>query len=199
MLYIFHTLEVPYEKENTMTIYNYSLQKKDGSELSLKAYENKVLIIVNTASKCGFTPQYEGLEKLYKTYKEQGLEIIAVPSNQFAEEEPGSNEDIQHFCKLNYGVSFLVASKADVRDEQALPLFKFLTKEQSFKGFPPAERTEPLKTYLEEHFPHYLTDESIKWNFTKFLINKKGQVVDRFEPVMTPEAMIPAIEKLLTE
>lgn len=182
-----------------MTIYNYSLPKKDGSELSLKAYENKVLIIVNTASKCGFTPQYEELEKLYKTYKEQGLEIIAVPSNQFAEEEPGSNEDIQHFCKLNYGVSFLVASKADVRDEQALPLFKFLTKEQSFKGFPPAERTELLRTYLEEHFPHYLTDDSIKWNFTKFLINKKGQVVDRFEPVMTPEAMIPAIEKLLAE
>ena len=111
-----------------MTVYNYSLLNKAGEEQSLKDFEGKVLVIVNTASKCGFTHQYEALEALYKKYKDQGLEIIAVPSNQFGEEEPGSNSEIQSFCKLNYGVTFPVMEKADVRDESALELFKYMIK-----------------------------------------------------------------------
>ena len=107
-----------------MSVYQFSLPTKSGELQSLKDFEGKVLIIVNTASKCGFTHQYEALEALYKQYKEQGLEIIAVPSNQFGEEEPGSNSEIQSFCKLNYGVTFTVMGKADVRDESALDLFK---------------------------------------------------------------------------
>ena len=111
-----------------MSVYQFSLPTKSGELQSLQTYEGKVLIIVNTASKCGFTHQYEGLEALYKQYKEQGLEIIAVPSNQFGEEEPGSNNEIQSFCKLNYGVTFTVMGKADVRDECALDLFSFITR-----------------------------------------------------------------------
>jgi len=109
-----------------MTVYDYSLLNKAGEEQSLKEFEGKVLVIVNTASKCGFTHQYDGLEALYKKYKDQGLEIIAVPSNQFGEEEPGSNNEIQSFCKLNYGVTFTVMGKSDVRDESALDLFKYM-------------------------------------------------------------------------
>lgn len=111
-----------------MSVYQFSLPTKSGELQSLQTYEGKVLIIVNTASKCGFTHQYEGLEALYKQYKEQGLEIIAVPSNQFGEEEPGSNNEIQSFCKLNYGVTFTVMGKADVRDESALDLFKYMIR-----------------------------------------------------------------------
>ena len=131
-----------------MSVYQFSLPTKSGELQSLQTYEGKVLIIVNTASKCGFTHQYEGLEALYKQYKEQGLEIIAVPSNQFGEEEPGSNNEIQSFCKLNYGVTFTVMGKADVRDESALDLFKYMIREQPFQGFPPSDKTEMLTDYL---------------------------------------------------
>ena len=117
-----------------MSVYQFSLPTKSGELQSLKDFEGKVLIIVNTASKCGFTHQYEALEALYKQYKEQGLEIIAVPSNQFGEEEPGSNSEIQSFCKLNYGVTFTVMGKADVRDESALDLFKYMIREHPFQG-----------------------------------------------------------------
>ena len=131
-----------------MSVYQFSLPIKSGELQSLQTFEGKVLIIVNTASKCGFTHQYEGLEALYKQYKEQGLEIIAVPSNQFGEEEPGSNNEIQSFCKLNYGVTFTVMGKADVRDESALDLFKYMIREQPFQGFPPSDKTEMLTDYL---------------------------------------------------
>ena len=136
-----------------MSVYQFSLPTKSGELQSLQTYEGKVLIIVNTASKCGFTHQYEGLEALYKQYKEQGLEIIAVPSNQFGEEEPGSNNEIQSFCKLNYGVTGID--------------------------------------------PNYLRDDEVKWNFTKFVIDRKGNVVGRFEPVVKPMEMEAFIKKLI--
>ena len=172
-----------------MTVYNYSLLNKAGEEQSLKDFEGKVLVIVNTASKCGFTHQYEALEALYKKYKDQGLEIIAVPSNQFGEEEPGSNSEIQSFCKLNYGVTFPVMGKADVRDESALELFKYMIKEQPFQGFPPSDKTEMLTDYLN--------DDEVKWNFTKFVIDRQGKVVGRFEPVVKPAEMETFIKELL--
>ena len=172
-----------------MTVYNYSLLNKAGEEQSLKDFEGKVLVIVNTASKCGFTHQYEALEALYKKYSDQGLEIIAVPSNQFGEEEPGSNSEIQSFCKLNYGVTFPVMGKADVRDESALELFKYMIKEQPFQGFPPSDKTEMLTDYLN--------DNEVKWNFIKFVIDRKGKVVGRFEPVVKQAEMETFIKELL--
>lgn len=180
-----------------MTVYDYSLLNKAGEEQSLKDFEGKVLIIVNTASKCGFTHQYDGLEALYKKYKDQGLEIIAVPSNQFGEEEPGSNSEIQMFCKLNYGVTFPVMGKADVRGESALDLFKYMIKEQKFQGFPPSDKTEMLTDYLNGIDPNYLNDDEVKWNFTKFIIDRQGKVVGRFEPVVKPAEMEPFINELL--
>ena len=180
-----------------MTVYDYSLLNKAGEEQSLKDFEGKVLVIVNTASKCGFTHQYDGLEALYKKYKDQGLEIIAVPPNQFGEEEPGSNSEIQSFCKVNYRVTFTVMGKSDVRDESALDLFKYMIKEQPFKGFPPSDKTEMLTDYLNDIDPNYLTDDEVKWNFTKFVIDRKGNVVGRFEPVVKPMEMESFIKTLL--
>ena len=180
-----------------MSVYQFSLPTKSGELQSLKDFEGKVLIIVNTASKCGFTHQYEALEALYKQYKEQGLEIIAVPSNQFGEEEPGSNSEIQSFCKLNYGVTFTVMGKADVRDESALDLFKYMIREHPFQGFPASDKTEMLTDYLNGIDPNYLNDVEVKWNFTKFVVDRKGNVVGRFEPVVSPEEMEAFIKELL--
>ena len=180
-----------------MSVYEFSLPTKSGELQSLKDFEGKVLIIVNTASKCGFTHQYEALEALYKKYKEQGLEIIAVPSNQFGEEEPGSNSEIQSFCKLNYGVTFTVMGKADVRDESALDLFKYMIREQPFQGFPPSDKTEMLTDYLNGIDSNYLDDDEVKWNFTKFVIDRQGKVVGRFEPVVKPAEMETFIKELL--
>ena len=180
-----------------MSVYEFSLPTKSGELQSLKDFEGKVLIIVNTASKCGFTHQYEALEALYKKYKEQGLEIIAVPSNQFGEEEPGSNSEIQSFCKLNYGVTFTVMGKADVRDESALDLFKYMIREQPFQGFPPSDKTEMLTDYLNGIDSNYLDDDEVKWNFTKFVVDRQGKVVGRFEPVVKPAEMETFIKELL--
>lgn len=180
-----------------MSVYNYSLINKNGQEQSLKDFEGKVLVIVNTASKCGFTPQYDGLEALYKEYKDQGLEIIAVPSNQFGEQEPGSNEEVQSFCKLNFGVTFPVMAKADVRGENTIDLFKYLTKEQGFKGFPDSELTDMLTGHLNSIDPNYLKDNQVKWNFTKFVVDRKGNVVARFEPMAEPVEMEECIKSLL--
>ena len=182
-----------------MSVYQFSLPTKSGELQSLKDFEGKVLIIVNTASKCGFTHQYEALEALYKQYKEQGLEIIAVPFNQFGEEEPGSNSEIQSFCKLNYGVTFTVMGKADVRDESALDLFKYMIREHPFQGFPASDKTEMLTDYLNGIDPNYLNDDEVKWNFTKFVVDRKGNVVGRFEPVVSPEEMEAFIKELLVQ
>ena len=180
-----------------MSVYEFFLPTKSGELQSLKDFEGKVLIIVNTASKCGFTHQYDGLEALYKKYKDQGLEIIAVPSNQFGEEEPGSNSEIQSFCKLNYGVTFTVMGKADVRDESALDLFKYMIREQPFQGLPPSDKTEMLTDYLNGIDPNYLNDDEVKWNFTKFVIDRQGKVVGRIEPVVKPVEMETFIKELL--
>ena len=181
-----------------MSIYDFEVNTLKGKKVSLKAYEGKVVLIVNTASKCGFTPQYEELEALYKKYKDQGLEILGFPCNQFAEQEPGSAAEITEFCKINYGVTFTIFEKGDVRGENAQPLFKYLTAQKGFKGF---DMKHPiakiLKDALEKNFLEYLEGDSIKWNFTKFLINKKGEVVDRYEPTTTPKEMESAIEALL--
>lgn len=181
-----------------MSIYDFSVTTIEGKETSLADYKGKVIIIVNTASKCGFTPQYEELQTLYNTYAEKGLVILGFPSNQFAEQEPGSNAEVQNFCRLNYGVSFPMFEKTEVRGKNAHPLFVYLTEQAPFKGFDPNHPIAgKLQEVLQEKFPELLEGSSVKWNFTKFLINRQGEVVRRYEPTTTPLAMKGDIEKLL--
>jgi glutathione peroxidase len=181
-----------------MNLYDFELNSIEGKKVSLADYKGRVLIIVNTASKCGFTPQYEELQALYQKYQEQGLDILGFPSNQFAEQEPGSNAEVQNFCQINYGVTFPLFEKIDVRGKEAHPLFHYLTQKAPFKGFdlnhPIGER---LQGILQEKFPEILAGDDIKWNFTKFLIDRQGNVVGRYEPTTSPLSMEKDIEKLL--
>ena len=158
-------------------IYNHSCNDNSGNLQNLSAFEGQALLIVNTASKCGFTPQYNGLQELQEKFKDSGFSVLAFPCNQFGGQEPGSSEEIQEFCTVNYGINFPIFEKVDVKGEDAHPLFKYLTSEK--KGL--------------------LGSESIKWNFTKFLINKEGKPVARFAPNTTPEKISNEIESLLSD
>lgn len=181
-----------------MNVYDFTVKTNRGEEKSLADYKGKVLVIVNTASKCGFTPQYDELQKLYAKYKDKGFEILGFPCNQFAGQEPGTNDEVQNFCRLNYGVTFQLFEKGDVRGENAQPLFKYLTEQKGFAGFDEKHPVAaPLMKALKENFPEYLEGDSIKWNFTKFLIDREGNVVARFEPTTVPSDMAADIEKLL--
>ena len=182
-----------------MSVYDFSAKTNSGEEKSLRDYAGKVLLIVNTASKCGFTPQYKELQELYDKYQDKGLEILGFPCSQFGAQEPGTNSEVQQFCRRNYGVSFQIFEKGDVRGETAQPLFKYLTAEKGFKGFDKEhELSAILMDALKKHYPEYLEDEGIKWNFTKFLIDRQGRVVARFEPTDTAEQMLPKIKEALT-
>lgn len=181
-----------------MGIYDFTVKTSKGAEKNLGDYKGKVLLIVNTASKCGFTPQFEGLQKLYDAYKDRGLEILGFPCNQFAEQEPGTGEEAQSFCKLNYGVKFQIFEKGNVRGETAQPLFKYLTEQKKFEGFDPNHPiAAKLEAALKANFPEYLEGDGIKWNFTKFLVDREGNVVKRFEPTTDPADIAKDIEALL--
>jgi glutathione peroxidase len=170
----------------------------DDEVVSMEAYKGKVLLLVNTASKCGFTPQYKGLEALNQKYQSNDFEIIGFPSNQFLEQEPGTKEEIKSFCELNYGVTFELSQKIDVRGENADPLFKYLTSETPFEGYDlNSEGGAKMQGFLSEKLPHLLEGNDIKWNFTKFLIDKEGNVVKRYESPIAPEEIEKDIEKLL--
>jgi glutathione peroxidase len=157
-----------------MSLYDFSATLNNGKEKKLSAYKGKVLLIVNTASKCGFTPQYEGLQHLYAKYRDQGFELLAFPCDQFGHQEPGADTEIKSFCETNYGVEFPLFSKIDVNGANEHPIYKFLKSE---KGG--------------------LIGDSIKWNFTKFLVDKQGKVIERYAPTTPPERIGPDIEKLL--
>ncbi|KGX92250.1 glutathione peroxidase [Pontibacillus halophilus JSM 076056 = DSM 19796] len=182
-----------------MSIYDYTATMMNGSEKSLSDYKGKVFLVVNTAGRCGFTYQYEDLQKLYDRYHSKGFEILGFPCNQFDNQEPDSNDRIQTACMLNYGVSFPLFQKTDVRGENAHPLFQYLSESIPFQGFnkwhPVAKILIPL---LNEKHPEYLVDShSIKWNFTKFLVSSEGEIVKRFEPTTDPIDMEADIEALL--
>lgn len=157
-----------------MKFYDYSARDISGKEVKMDEYKDKVVLVVNTASKCGLTPQFEGLEEVYREYKEQGLEILGFPCNQFANQEPNEGKEIADFCQLNYGVSFRIFDKVEVNGEGTHELFKYLKKEK--KG---------------------ILGEKIKWNFTKFLIDREGNVIKRFAPTTDPKKLKKDIEKLL--
>lgn len=181
-----------------MSIYDFNVKTIDGEQIKLDEYKDKVLVIVNTASKCGFTPQYAELEKLYKKYKDKDFEILGFPCNQFAHQEPGSNTDVKSFCLINYGVTFPLFEKVDVRDANAHPLFNYLTEKAAYKGLNIDHPIgKGLFDFLKEKFPEFLIGDSIKWNFTKFLIDRSGNVSGRYEPTTEPAEMEMDIEKLL--
>ena len=159
-----------------MRIYDIDVKNIRGQEESLSKYDGKVLLIVNTASKCGFTPQYEGLEAVYKQYKDRGLEVLGFPCDQFGNQEPGAEQEIEQFCTLNFGVSFPMFAKIDVNGPNTHPLYAYLKNEE--KGI--------------------LGTEGIKWNFTKFLVDRSGKVVRRYASTTKPEAIVKDIEKLLS-
>lgn len=162
-----------YFRRCVMNIYDFTVNDTFGFQKSLEDYKGKVLLLVNTASKCGFTPQYEGLEKLYKEFKDKGFEILAFPANNFMKQEPGSNEEIREFCSTNYGVSFPIFEKLSVKGKDQHPLYKYLTEETGeFKG-------------------------KIRWNFDKFLINREGEVMNRFKPKIKPEEIEDIIKEAL--
>jgi glutathione peroxidase len=157
------------------SVFEFSCKTGGGQEKSLEEYQGNVVLIVNTASKCGFTPQFAGLEELYEKYKDKGLVILGFPCNQFGKQDPGSNEEIQEFCQLNYGVSFPMFGKIEVNGSGADPLYK----------------------HLKKAAPGALGTEGIKWNFTKFLVNREGEVVGRYSPTTKPEELEADIEALL--
>ena len=157
------------------SIYDFEARQIDGKTVPLKKFKSKAMLIVNTASACGFTPQFGGLEELHKTYGKQGLVVLGFPCNQFGAQDPGSNEEIAEFCQLNFGVSFPMMAKIDVNGTDADPLFQLLTKEA----------------------PGLLGSTAIKWNFTKFLIGKDGQVIKRYAPNDEPKKLAKDIEKAL--
>ena len=180
------------------TVYEFSVKDRKGKEVSLKEYANEVLLIVNTATKCGFTPQYEELEKLYEKYHSQGFEVLDFPCNQFGQQAPGTDESIHEFCKLNYGTEFPRFKKVKVNGPDADPLYKFLKEQKGFAGFDASHPLTPvLDKLLSESNPAYKENADIKWNFTKFLINKRGQVVARFEPTESIENIAKQIEEIL--
>lgn len=156
-------------------IYDFNAMTIEGKPVPLSDYKGKVLLIVNTASKCGFTPQFAGLEALYQKHKDKGLEILGFPCNQFGNQDPGSNEEIKRFCELNYGVTFPVFEKVEVNGDNAHPLFKFLKKQA--RGF--------------------IGTEAIKWNFTKFLVDRNGKVIDRYAPADAPDKFAKDVAELL--
>ena len=165
------------------TVYDFTVKDRKGNDISLKAFANEVLLIVNTATKCGFTPTYEELEATYKKYHSQGFEVLDFPCNQFGQQAPGTDESIHEFCKLTYGTEFPRFKKIKVNGEDADPLYKFLKQQKGFAGWDEGHKLTPiLDKMLSEADPNYKENPDIKWNFTKFLINKKGQVVARFEP-----------------
>lgn len=177
-----------------MSLYDFNVQNIVGETVSLGDYRDKVLLIVNTATQCGLTPQYEGLQSLYEKYHDKGFEILDFPSNQFLEQAPEDNQGIQSFCQLNFGTSYDQFSKIDVNGENADPLFVYLKDEKPVDKT--NEGTEGLMDKLKELGQERFGSD-LKWNFTKFLVDREGNVVERFAPNVTPEELTEDIEKLL--
>ena len=180
------------------TVYDFQLKDKKGNEVSLSDYKGKVLLIVNTATECGFTPQYDELEALYKAHRAQGLEILDIPCNQFGGQAPGSDEEIHEFCTMKFGVEFPQFKKSDVNGADELPLYTFLKQQKGFAGFDANHKLTPiLEGMFDKAMPDWRKSNDIKWNFTKFLIDREGHVVARFEPTHDIKDIEKQIEQLL--
>ena len=179
-----------------MNIYDLTVKNRKGEDVSLSKYKGKVLLIVNTATGCGFTPQYDGLEKMYQKYHEKGLEILDFPCNQFGNQAPGTDEEIHEFCTLKYHTSFDQFQKIDVNGENESQLYTFLKSQQGFSGIP-GIKGKMLSAVIKMTDSDYKNNSNIKWNFTKFLVDKEGNVVDRFESTVEPEKIEERVKELL--
>ena len=180
-------------------IYDYEILTGKGEKLPLKDYRGKVILIVNTATGCGFTPQYAPIEQLYKDYHEAGLEILDIPCNQFGGQAPGTDEEIHEFCTMHFNTTFPQMKKADVNGANELPLYTFLKSEKGFAGFDEHQYKKLLEEKFAKDDPDWASKSDIKWNFTKFVVDRKGNVVARFEPTADMAKVEACIKALLAE
>ncbi len=181
-----------------MKVYDFNVKERNGKEVNLGAYEGQVLLIVNSATQCGFTPQYGDLQRLYDKYSDKGFTILDFPCNQFKNQAPGTADEIHQFCESNFGVTYPIHDKIDVNGEYAHPLYNFLKSEKGFKGF---DSEHPLSSkidsMLSKEDKDYKDSADIKWNFTKFLVDRKGNVIERFEPTKDLNHVEARIKELL--
>ena len=180
-----------------MSVYDFKVKAQDGSEVSLADYQGKVLLIVNTATGCGFTPQYDELQDIYDAHQKDGLEILDFPCNQFADQAPGSDEEIHSFCTGRYGITFPQFSKIDVLGDNADPLFKYLSDNTTFEGFGKGPMSLILSAAVKRMDKDYKNNGNVKWNFTKFLIDRNGNIAARFEPTESLDTVKEKIEEVL--
>lgn len=181
-----------------MSVYDFTVKTMDGKEKNLSDYSGKVLLIVNTATACGFTPQYGDLQEIYEKYADKGLEILDFPCNQFGNQAPGADDEIHTFCTGRFGITYPQFSKVEVNGDQAIPLYKYLVKEKNFEGFDAGHELTPvLEKMFDEKNPDYKNEPDIKWNFTKFLVDRKGNVVKRFEPTADMKLVEESVKELL--
>ena len=178
-------------------VYDFTVKDRKGNEVSLNDYAGKVLLIVNTATGCGFTPHYDPLEKMYKDFKDRGFEILDFPSNQFANQTPGSDDEIHQFCTMKFGTEFPQFAKIDVNGDNADPLFAYLAGEKPFEGFGKGLKNAALNKFADMNNKAFGDKAYIKWNFTKFLIDREGKVLARFEPTVDMDEVRSAVEALL--
>ena len=185
-----------------MRFYDYSVKDRNGNDVSMKQFEGKVVLVVNTATGCGFTPQYKDLEDIYEKYHDQGFEILDIPCNQFAGQTPGTDEEVHDFCTLKYNTKFDQMHKTNVNNkpdkgETEEPLYTYLKSQQGFKGFGKGVKALAMSAMLKKIDKNYKDNPDIKWNFTKFLVDRKGNVVARFEPTNDMKAVDEAVKALL--
>ena len=180
-----------------MSIYDYKLVDGQGNEVSMKDYEGKVVLVVNTATGCGFTPQYKDIEAIYEKFHDQGLEVIDIPCNQFAGQAPESDEEIHEFCQLHYNTQFPQMKKSDVNGENELPIYTFLKSQKGFEGFGKGPKALAMSAMLKKIDENYKNTSDIKWNFTKFLVNRSGEVIARFEPTQKMTDVKEAVAALI--
>ena len=179
------------------SFYDLSVLDSKGNEVKMSEYKDKVVMVVNTATGCGFTPQYEPIEKMYEKYHDQGLVILDIPCNQFGNQAPGSDEEIHEFCTLHYNTTFPQMKKADVNGENEIPLYTFLKAQKGFEGFGKGPAALAMNVMLKKIDKDYKNNPEIKWNFTKFVIDRKGNVVARFEPTEKMKNVDKCVEELL--
>ena len=180
-----------------MSFYDLSVTSRKGEEIPMSDYKGKVVLVVNTATGCGFTPQYKGLEEMYEKYHDKGFEIIDIPCNQFAGQTPGTDEEIHEFCTLKYNTQFPQMKKSDVNGENAIELFKYLKSQKGFEGFGSGPAAFAMGVMLKKIDKDYKNNPEIKWNFTKFLVDREGNVVARYEPTYDMAKLDKAVEELL--
>lgn len=177
--------------------YDFKVRNMEGQEVSMETFRGKVVLVVNTATGCGFTPQYEQLEEMYRKYHDRGLEVLDIPCNQFAGQTPGTDEEIHEFCTLHYNTEFPQMTKSDVNGENELPLYTWLKQQKGFEGFGKGPKALAMSALLKKIDKDYKNNPDIKWNFTNFVVDREGNVVDRFEPTRDMGELDKLVDSLL--